>query len=114
MLPQLEAILQGSPKVTSFQIIDNDPIDEGNFLFKIRCALTSGHTLQIRLRAVAGSIRYSYQEFADKPLRRWDNAPHFSHLSTFPHHYHGRQGNIVESSLTGDPTRDLSQVLSVL
>lgn len=49
MLPQLEAILRASPKVTSFQIIDNDPLDEGNFLFKIRCQLTSGHTLQIRL-----------------------------------------------------------------
>jgi len=114
MLPQLEAILQTSPKVISFQIIDNDPIDGDNFLFKLRCALTSGHSLQIRLRAVAGAIRYSYQEFTDKPLRRWDNAPHFSHFPTFPHHSHGPQGHVVESSLTGDPTRDLLQVLNAL
>ena len=114
MLPQLEAILRASPKVVSFQIVDNDPVDEENFLFKIRCELSSGRSLQIRLRAVAGHIRYSYQEFADRPLRRWDNALHFSHLPTFPHHYHDSQGNVVESSLTGDPTLDLLHVLSAL
>ena len=48
MLPRLEALLQASGKVKSYQIIDNDPIDEANFLFKIRCELTSGQTLQIR------------------------------------------------------------------
>jgi len=49
MLPQLEALLRASPKVASFDVVDNDPIDEANFLFKLRCELTSGHTLQIRL-----------------------------------------------------------------
>ena len=39
MLPQLEAVLRASPKVKTFQIIDNDPIDGSNFLFKIRCEL---------------------------------------------------------------------------
>jgi hypothetical protein len=114
MLPQLEAILEASPKVVSFQIIDNDPVDEENFLFKIRCELSSGRSLQIRLRAVAGHIRYSYQEFADRPPRCWDNAPHFSYLPTFPHHYPDSQGNVVESSLTGDPMLDLLHVLSAL
>jgi len=114
MLPRLEALLQAFPKVNSFQIIDNDPIDEGNFLLKIRCELTSGQTLQIRLRAVAGNLRYSYQEFTDTPLRRWDNAPHFPQLPNFPHHYHDSQGTITASSLTGDPLTDLQQVLSAL
>lgn len=114
MLPRLEATLRASPKVVSFQIIDNDPVDEGNFLLKIRCELVSGCILQIRLRAVAGHIRYSYQEFADRPLRRWDNAPHFSHLPTFPHHYHDSQRNVTESSLTGNPAMDLLHVLSAL
>jgi hypothetical protein len=71
MLPLLEALLRTSSKVKSFHIIDNDPLDEENFLFKIRCELISGQTFQIRLRAVSGSIRYSYQELdsAEKPLR---------------------------------------------
>jgi hypothetical protein len=114
MLPLLEALLRTSSKVQSFHIIDNDPLDEENFLFKIRCELISGQTLQIRLRGVSGSIRYPYQEFTDKPLRRWDNAPHFSNLPNFPRHHHESQGNVTESSLTGDPTADLAQVLNAL
>ena len=114
MLPRLEALLQASPKVKSFQVIDNDPLDEGNFLFKIRCELTSGQTFQVRLRAVSGSIRYSYQELTDKPLRRWDNAPHFPDLPNFSHHYHDTEGSVRESSLTGDPTVGLPQVLDAL
>ena len=114
MLPQLEAILRASPKIRSFRIIDNDPIDERNFLFKIRCELVSGQSFQIRLRSDAGQVRYSYQEFAEKPLRRWDNAPHFLHLPNFPHHYHDLNGTVTESLLTGDPTTDLPQVLIAL
>jgi hypothetical protein len=49
MLPQVEAFLQSSSKVKSFQIIDNDPLDEANYLLKIRCELISGNALQIRL-----------------------------------------------------------------
>lgn len=114
MLPRLEALLQASPRVTSFLIIDNDPVDEGNFLFKIRCELVSGQTLQIRLRAVAHHLRYSFQAFTHEPLRRWDNAPHFPQLPNFPHHYHDPQGIITESSLTGAPITDLPQVLNAL
>lgn len=84
MLPQLEALLRASTKVAAFHVVDNDPIDETNFLFKVRCELTSGHVLQIRLHAVAGHLRYSYQEFTEGPLRRWDNAPHFSSWYVIP------------------------------
>jgi Family of unknown function (DUF6516) len=115
MLPLLEALLlQASSKVKSFHIIDNDPLDAENFLFKIRCELISGQSLQIRLRGVSGSIRYSYQELTDKPLRRWDNAPHFLNLPNFPHHHHDSDGNVTESLLTGDPIMDLPQVLNAL
>jgi len=95
----------------SVQVIDHDAVDKGNFLLKIRCELMSRQTLQLRLRAVTGYLRYSYQEFTDKPLRRWDNARHFPHLPNFPHHYHDAQGNVTASGLTGDPTADLQQVL---
>ena len=113
LLSQLEALLQASPNVSDYEIIDSDPIDERNFLFKIRCELTSGQTLQIRLRGINGYTRYSYQELIEKPLRRWDNAPHFPHVRSFPHHFHDLEGNVTESPLTGDPLTDLPQVLSV-
>jgi hypothetical protein len=106
MLPRLETLLRASPKVTSVQVIDHNAIiDEGNFLLKIRCDLTAGQSLQIRLRAIASDLRYSYQEFTDKPLRRWDNAPHFPQLPNVSHHYHDSQGDVTASWLTGDPKR---------
>jgi len=114
MLRQLESLLLASPKVIAVQVIDHDAIDADSFLVKLRCQLVSGHTLQIRLRSVAGVIRYSYQEFSDKPLQRWDNASHFPHLPRFPHHYHSQQGDVTTSLLTGNPLTDFEQVLSRL
>ena len=114
MLRELETILRASTKVTAIDILDNDPVDADNFLFKLRCQLTTGTTLQIRLRAVAGRLRYSYQEFDVAEIQRWDNAPHFPHLRTHPHHYHDPHGNVLDSPLTGDPLTDLPIVLSRL
>lgn len=114
MLPQLEAILRASAKVVSIDILDNDPIDADHYLFTLRCQLTSGTKLQIRLRAAAGRLHYSYQEFDVAEIQRWDNAPHFPHLKTHPHHYHNPSGNVTDSPLTGDPLRDLPIVLGKL
>jgi hypothetical protein len=114
MLPQLEALLRASPKVASFRVLDNDPIDDANFLFKIRCELTSGTSLQIRLQATSGLVRYSYQELSDRPLRRWDNAPHYPSLRSFPHHHHDVDGTVSESPLSGEPLADLPRVLDML
>ena len=61
MLPQLEALLQASTAVLSFDLVDNDPIDDANFLFKLRCALRSGRTLQIlRYRARASRSTFHW------------------------------------------------------
>ncbi len=51
MLPQLEALLRASPKVASFHVVDNDPIDEANFLFKLRCELTSEFVIKSTRRS---------------------------------------------------------------
>jgi len=114
MLRQLEAILRASGKVTTIDILDNDPIDADTYLLKLRCQLTTGTKLQIRLRAVTGQLRYSYQEFDMAEIQRWDNAPHFPHLKTHPHHYHDPYGNVLDSPLSGDPLTDLPIVLSKL
>ncbi len=69
MLRLLEALLKASPKVKSFQIIANDPIDYGNFLLKVHCELTFGRTFQIRFRAVAGhTFLLLLRIYTDKPL----------------------------------------------
>jgi hypothetical protein len=56
MLPRLEALLRASPQIASFYVIDNDAIDEENFLLKIRCELTAGQAFQIRLHTVADHL----------------------------------------------------------
>ena len=41
--------------------------------------------------------RYHYQDANEKMIFRWDNAPHFSKLKSFPHHLH--VGNKIEESI---------------
>jgi hypothetical protein len=53
-------------------------------------------------------------EFTNQPILRWDNAPHYPHISTTPHHFHDQYGNVSSSKLTGDVLVDLRQVLSVI
>ena len=39
---------------------------------------------------------------------RWDNAPHYPELETFPHHYHTKEGVFSSNQLT------IQQVLNPL
>ncbi|MCU0286962.1 MAG: DUF6516 family protein [Acidobacteria bacterium] len=55
---------------------------------------------------------YSFQLFTTIPVVRWDNAPHYPGIKTFPHHFHNIDGNIVESDLEGNARNDLKKVLS--
>ena len=71
---------------------------------KIRCQLLRpAYQLEIRLIQTEEEILYSYQLFTDRPLLRWDNAPHFPALQSFPHHFHEETDRVQESSLTGNP-----------
>lgn len=111
---ELEAIPRASLKATAIDILDNDPIAADNFLFKLRCQLATGIKLQIRLRAVAVQLRYSYQEFDVAEIQRWDNAPHFPDLKSHPHHYHDPHGNVLGSPLSDNPPTDPPIILSKL
>ena len=59
-------------------------------------------------------ILYSYQLFTDQPIIRWDNAPHYPKIKTYLHHFHTKDGNIVESKLKGNVIEDLGEVLSTI
>ncbi len=81
-------------------------------------SLPTGDPLKLRLDIVDGSLldvfisvsgRYSYhweRRLIDKgDLYRHDNAPHnrWSHVATFPKHFHdGSENNVVESSISDD------------
>lgn len=40
---------------------------------------------------------FHWQSASGELIARWDNAPHFPDLATFPHHRHGANGEVVES-----------------
>lgn len=62
----------------------------GNYYrLKIRVRLRNNWLMDIWEHKTPKLRRYSYHIFSGKKLIvRWDNAPHFKNLSTFPHHKH--------------------------
>ena len=41
---------------------------------------------------------------------RWDNAPHFPSVTTFPHHFHDQNDEIKASNLIGKIIEDIDTV----
>ena len=77
-IEQIKAILAASTLVTSWQVLVADEAAH-RAVYRIRCQLLRpSYRLEIRLIQTAEEILYSYQLFTDKPLIRWDNAPHWS------------------------------------
>ncbi len=100
-ISKIISILQKNAIVSKIEIITLDEITD-RAVYKIRCNLIpSEYKLDIRFVQTEKELLYSYQFFIDKPIVRWDNAPHYSDIKTFPHHFHNEKGNIVESNLTG-------------
>ena len=113
-IEQIKAIRTDSDLVTSWHILLADETGD-RALYKFRCQLLRPvYRLEIGLIQMAEEFLYAYQLFTDQPVIRWDNAPHFPTLPSFPHHWHAETGEVKESSLTGDPLRDLPDVLNVV
>jgi hypothetical protein len=101
------------PLVSSIINVFVDEIAERG-VYRIKSQLVpSAYKLEIRWIVVENHLTYSYQLYADAHLLRWDNAPHYPDVATFPHHFH--EGNITASSpLTGNVEKDLEIVFSAL
>ena len=113
-IQQVKAILNASDLIASWQVlIEDETADRG--LYKIRCrVLRAAYELELRFIQTENEIIYSYQLFTDRPIMRWDNAPHFPALQSFPHHTHDVSDAIGESNLSGDPVQDLPNILDQL
>ena len=97
--------------ISSIQVIFLDDSLQRS-ICKIRCSLLpSRYKLDVRLIQTENKIIYSYQLFHDRPIIRWDNAPHFPSVSTFPHHFHNQNDKIETSNLIGDIIEDIDYVL---
>lgn len=115
---QLLSFLIGALESSSF--CSNTSVEEiqefssEKFLIKVRTSLNQILKLQIRIYKNYLHIDYSYQVFDDSPIMRWDNAEHYTEVSTYPHHFHNPDGDVIESPLTGDPEKDVYSVLQIL
>ena len=111
-IQQVKQILAASDLIASWQVLIEDETAQ-RALYKIRCrVIRVAYELEIRFIQTENEIIYSYQIFTDRPIIRWDNAPHFPVLHGYPHHVHRASGDVDDSTLIGDPIQDLPHVLS--
>ncbi|SRR5712692_4468948 len=79
-----KTILTVSDLVTSWHVLLADETMD-RAVYRIRCQLLRPtYRLEIRLIQIAEDLLYAYQLFTDRPVIRWDNAPHFPILPSFP------------------------------
>jgi len=84
---------------------------------KLRIHIVNGSYLDVWLSA---SGKYSYhweQRHITGQIHRHDNAPHpkWSHLKTFPKHYHaGSDDQVQESHLPDDPMQAAKTLLNLI
>jgi hypothetical protein len=110
-IEQVKAILTDSDLVVSWQALTEEETAH-RAVYRIRChLLRAAYQLEIRFIQTEDETIYSYQLFTNKPIIRWDNAPHFPALRSFPYHIHGESDEVKESPLIGDPIQDLPYVL---
>ncbi len=88
-------LLQNSPVVKDFQVLDYRAGRDFQY-FKIVASIKDDSKLYIREYQSMSEFHYSYhwQEADGKLISRWDNAPHHSEISTYPHHRHTRDHNV--------------------
>jgi len=67
-------------------------IKQGQTVYYLKCnvLLIDNSELFIEEKLMDGILEYSYhwQDERKKLIKRWDNAPHYKEISTFPHHIH--------------------------
>jgi hypothetical protein len=112
IIDELIRILQKHSAVKRVRVVNYDETPTGKLEVKIRCRLVRDYRMQVWLHHETGFQDYAYQLFTDHPILRWDNAPHYPHISTAPHHFHDENNKVSESPLKGKMQQDLKTVLS--
>lgn len=111
LIDDLLARMRSTPGLSGIQIVENEAVDDETFAFKVHASILPNH-LQIRFLADKDFKRYSFQLYSDRPLLRWDNAPHYPDLSNSPHHFHDQKENVYPSTLTGNLLNDFDIVMT--
>ena len=93
-LDEIEQMFLLSPVVLSVQVREREERLQEGFI-RLRAVLANGDLLEafefvvtISDRIQTLTYRIHWQQRDGQLKRRWDNAPHHSDVSTFPHHVH--------------------------
>jgi hypothetical protein len=119
-LRQIDELLSASPIVSAVEIIRHSVRDtelEKVLNYRYRATLTDGGMIELSERIVemqGGMIvtryRHHWQDGSGRLIKRWDNAPHYPEIDTFPHHLH--QGDRVVSHPAINGLEALQRILA--
>jgi len=71
--------------------------EPGKQALRARATLKNDFTLHVTEAFGKGFRSYSYHlQKNEKLVRRWDNAPHWPQMKTFPHHLHLTSEKVVQ------------------
>jgi len=104
-LRQIDELLSTSPMVNDVVIVRRSIRDtelEKVLNYRYRVTLADGGLVEMteRVLEVQGALevtryRHHWQNANGLLIKRWDNAPHYPALETFPHHLHDGAENRV-------------------
>jgi uncharacterized protein DUF6516 len=112
-LRQIEELLSTSPVVRDVEIVRRTVRDtalEKVLNYRYRVMLADGGFVEMteRVLEVQGTLemtkyRHHWQDGNGVLIKRWDNAPHYPAIDTFPHHLHdGAEDRVVShQAITG-------------
>jgi hypothetical protein len=119
-LDAIERLFLLSPVVRSFQVREREERLQEGFI-RVRAVLSNGDILETFEFVVASpqtvqtrTYRIHWQAADGQLKRRWDNAPHYRGISTFPHHMHVGPFDHVESSEDMNIAKALAHVEAAL
>ena len=110
-LRRLDALLGTSALVHDVEIVRRSIRDtefEKVIHYRYRVLLANGDLIEMTERAieVQGSLevskyRHHWQDQHGRLIKRWDNAPHYRAIDTFPHHLHdGAEDHVMRHPAT--------------
>ncbi len=105
-LRQIDELLSTSPVVSEVEIIRRSIRDtelEKVLNYRYRVTLAGGGLVEMTERVLevgealeVTKYRHHWQDSNGRLIKRWDNAPHYPGIETFPHHLHeGAEARVV-------------------
>lgn len=117
----LDELLSTSALVQDVEVVRRSIRDsefEKILHYRYRVLLTNGDLVEMteRVLEVQGTIevskyRHHWQDRTGRLIKRWDNAPHYREIATFPHHLHDGAADHVVSHVSTSGLEVLQQIL---